>query len=277
MQAIVGRLEALFERLGRVNYERIFVASVVVATLTGSLYVYLVDFYFAGSPDQAVAADPLVADRVAPIGRVTLAEPVVAVPAAETALAATDAPPVEAVPAESSAEGGVAEASASDAGSIDAGSTDVPAALDAPPERLPEFPPKLPPELLTDQAEGPAAVSADPIEAPSASTEADGMVAAEAEPSVLSGEPGTTGPAVRVERPSPAPTYPPVPPGFVPMPAPGYAPVYPQYKAPPEATRQAPGAPVWFAPGPYQAYPPTPYVRPEAPAIGYPPPQGWMR
>ncbi len=96
MQAIVGRLEGLFERLGRVNYERLFVASVVVATLTGSLYVYLVDFYFAGSPDQVVARDPGLADRVAPIGRVTLAEPVVAEPVvAESAVAE----PVAAEPA----------------------------------------------------------------------------------------------------------------------------------------------------------------------------------
>lgn len=116
MQAIVGRLEGLFERLferlGRVNYERLFVVSVLVVTLVGSVYVYLLDFYFARSPDQAVAVASEIADRVAPIGRVTLAEPLVAAPAqpAETAAAVTDA---------TAAENAVAEASASAEGSFE--------------------------------------------------------------------------------------------------------------------------------------------------------------
>ncbi|NCC30339.1 MAG: hypothetical protein EOM22_19835, partial [Gammaproteobacteria bacterium] len=152
------------------NHERLFVVSVVVATLTGSLYVYLVDFYFAGAPDQAVAADPLVADRIAPVGQVTLAEPVVAAPAAETAFAATEAPAGESTPVEPSADGGIAEASASDAGS-----TDVDTASDASTE--------LPPDLSTDQAEARAAVSADPIETLPGSSEAVGAVAAPSESS----------------------------------------------------------------------------------------------
>ncbi|WP_296810660.1 hypothetical protein [Thiocapsa sp.] len=273
MQAIVGRLEGLLQRLRRVNYERLLVVSVLVATLTGSLYVYLVDFYFARSPDQAVAPDPELADRVAPIGRVTLAEPVVAAPAAETTLAATDAPAGESAPAESPAEGGIAEVSASDTGSTDAGSTDVAAAPDA----SPEPPPELSPEMKTDQFDGQAAVSADPIEALSASTVADGVVAAEAEPSASSEDLQATVPAETLEQPRSAPLYPPVPPGFMPIPAQGYAPVYPHYQPPPEVTRPAPGAPSWYAPGPYQAYPPTLYERSVAPPAGYPPPQGWVR
>ncbi len=275
MQAIVGRFEGLFGILGRVNYERLFVVSVVVATLTGSVYVYLVDFYFAGSADQAVEADPLVADRVAPIGRVILAEPVAAEPAvaesavaepvAEIAAAATDAPADESMPVESSAEGSVAEAAASDAGS-----PDVAAASDASPE--------LAPELRTDQTEGPAAVSRDPIEALSASTEADEVIAAESEPSVPSEELQMTGPAATAEQPRPAPIYPPVPPGYMPMPAPGYAPAYPPYPAPPPAARQVPGAPFGYGPyRAYRAYPPSLYERSVGPPAGYPPPQGRMR
>ncbi|RKT45795.1 hypothetical protein BDD21_3271 [Thiocapsa rosea] len=124
-------------------------------------------------------------------------------------------------------------------------------------------------------------MSADPIEALSASTEADEVIAAESEPSVRPEESQTTGPAAAAEQPRPAPTYPPVPPGFMPMPAqgyaPGYAPAYPHYPAPPEVTRQAPGAPFWYGPGPYQAYPPSLYDRSVAPPPGYRPPQGWMR
>jgi hypothetical protein len=255
MQAIVGRLEGLLERLRRVNVERLFVVSILVATLTGSLYVFLEDFRFAGSPDQVVAADHEVADRIAPIGRVTLAETAVA--AARTDAAGTNAPAGASAPLESSAEGGIAEASASDADS-----TDVAAASDASPE--------VPP----DQAEAQAAVSADPIAVQSASAEAG---AGEFEPSVPSEELRTPGPAVTAETPRPAPIFPQVPPGYMPMPAQGYGPVYPQYQAPPSVSRPAPGAPSRYAPGPYRAYPPTRYNHPAAPAAGYPPPQGWMR
>ncbi|WP_373510795.1 hypothetical protein [Thiocapsa sp.] len=152
MQAIVGRLEGrferLFERLGRVNYERLFVVSVLVVTLTGSLYVYLLDFYFARSPDQAVAVASEIADRVAPIGRVTLAEPLVAAPAqpAETAAAAaTDA---------TAAENAVAEASASAEGSSETVAMS-----------------ETPTEPTMDPSAPQAAVSTDPIETRAVSAE----------------------------------------------------------------------------------------------------------
>jgi hypothetical protein len=266
MQAIIERLEGLLERLKRVNYERLFVVSVLVATLTGSLYLYLVDVYFARSPDQAVAVDPASAERVAPIGRVTLAEPVIAAPAVETAAAATDAPAEASPPAEPSAEAAVAEASVSNAASTEAdGSTGVAATSDASSG------------LSSDQAEAQAAISADPLAVQPVSAEAGGAAAPAAMPSVPSADRPIGGSAAPVGVPRPAPAYP-VPPGYMPMPAQGYAPVYPSYQPPPALSRQAPGAPSWYgAPGgPYQAYPPSLYERSVLPPAGYPP-QGWVR
>ncbi|CRI63314.1 hypothetical protein THIOKS11310004 [Thiocapsa sp. KS1] len=259
MQAIIERLEGLLERLKRVNYERLFVVSVLVATLTGSLYLYLVDFYFARSPDQAVALDPAIVDRIAPIGRVTLAAPAV-----ETAAAATEAPADASPPAEPSAESAVAEAAISDAASTDAGSTGVAARSDASPG------------LSPDQAEAQAPISADPLAVQPVSADAGGAAPVAAMPSVPSADLPISGPAATAGPPRQAPTYP-VPPGYMPMPAQGYAPVYPSYQPPPAASRQAPVAPSWYgAPGPYQAYPPNLYERSAIPPAGYPP-QGWMR
>lgn len=250
MQAIIERLEGLLERLKRVNYERLFVVSVLVATLTGSLGLYLVDFYYARSPDQAVALDRAIADRIAPIGRVTLAAPAV-----ETAAAATEAPADASPPA---------EASVSDAVSTEVGSIGVAATSDASPG------------LSPGQAEAQAAISTDPLAVQPVSAEAGGEAPAAAMPSVPSAERPSGGSTATVGLPRPAPAYP-VPPGYMPMPAQGYAPVYPGYQPPPAASWQAPGAPSWYygAPGPYQAYPPSLYERSALPQTAYPP-QGWV-
>jgi hypothetical protein len=262
MQAIVEWLKGLFETLKSLNYERLFVVSVVVATLAGSLYVYLVDVHFAPAPDQAQAVDPLVAERLAPLGRLTLAEPVVAAPAVEPDEAAANPATGSATgaPTESPAEGVVTDRSASDAGSTQA------AAIS-----------ESPTEPTMDPIAAGVAVSASPDEAQHASTEADGAVPVAPEPSVPSADRPMTGAAAVAELPGPVQAYPPVPPGYMPMPAPGYAPGYPPYQAPPAAARQAPGVPSGYAPGPYRAYPPTLYERSVAPPNGYPPPQGWAR
>lgn len=70
MQAIIE----LFDWLKKLNYERIFVVSVVVSTLLGSLYLYLTDFLLADYREPEPVVGPDVAVRLAPIGRVVLAE-----------------------------------------------------------------------------------------------------------------------------------------------------------------------------------------------------------
>lgn len=248
MQAIVEWLKGLLETLTSLNYERLFVGSVVAATLAGSLYVYLVDNPFAPGADQAQAVDPLVAERIAPIGRLTLVEPVVASSAVETAQ--TAAGPATGLSTGSSAEGVDSRMSASDAGSTEAAATS---------------------ESSTQPA-------ADPVAAADAVSAHPG----EAQQAPASDRP-ITGDAALAEPPGPAQAYPPMPPGYMPMPrlmpmpAQGYAPVHRPYQVPPAAARQAPGAPSGFGPGPYRTYPPTLYERSVAPPTGYPPPQGWMR
>ncbi|MBK1643281.1 hypothetical protein CKO25_01155 [Thiocapsa imhoffii] len=92
MQAIVG----LFHRLKRIDYERLFVGSVVAFTLIGGVYVYLVDIHFAESNGadltQALGTDPEIVQRLAPIGRVALATSVAAAPTSDLAAPAPQEP-----------------------------------------------------------------------------------------------------------------------------------------------------------------------------------------
>ncbi|NCA68617.1 MAG: hypothetical protein EOM91_00715 [Sphingobacteriia bacterium] len=76
----------------QIDFGRLLVRLVVVATLAGSAYVYYVDFHRADLDVDAVGADPGVAARLAPIGTVTLG-PAAAVVADPGFVATTPAAP----------------------------------------------------------------------------------------------------------------------------------------------------------------------------------------
>jgi hypothetical protein len=293
MQSIVR----LFDRLRQVNFERLFVVSVVVATLLGSLYVYVVDFYLAGFPDEAAEA-PDVAVRLAPIGRVVLAE------AAAVAPSGAESIQVDPGTSTDSGMGAEAETPAVESVRVDPGSgngSGVGAEVGAPlgePALVQPDEPSI--EGTTSEPSSGGAVS----EVPASDREPREDVSVEDRPvesppvesaagDDASSQPIEPGPApAEVEdsaaAESPAPSqgvpvqgYPPPRPGFMPMPMPGqaYAPAYPRYQPPPgDARPQAPGAPPWY--GPYRQYQPhtaPQYERPSGSAPGYPAPPGWTR
>jgi hypothetical protein len=268
MKAIVRQ----FERLRGVNYERLFVVSVAVVTLVGSLYLYLVDFYLVSAGGKESVSDPEVAARLAPIGRVTLAEAVATEPAvAEPALPVTsvDEPAkpdtasndlsVDAVPAEaseSSVESAAVDRSVDP--SVGAGT---------------ELGTESGGDLVTEASPGGSTA-----ETMISSDSAEPMV--DLDPDAAADATQASSPIVPTPVPVPGgavPGYRPAHPGFAPIPGQGYAPIYPQYQAPPGVPQQAPGGQPWYGPyrQPYAA--PSQYDRPSAPAPAYPPPQGWMR
>jgi len=263
MKAIVRQLE----RLRGVNYERLFVVSVAVVTLVGSLYLYLVDFYLV-SPDGGVSvSDPEVAARVAPIGRVTLAEAVATVPTLPETAVDEPAKPATAT-SDLSVDAALAEAAES---SVE--SAAVHQSVD----------PSVGADIELGTASGDDLVTDG---SPGAST-AEAMISLDSAEPMMDRDPDAAADATQASSrivPTPVPVprgavsgYRPAPPGFAPIPGPGYVPTYPQYQAPPGVPRQVPGGQPWY--GPYQqpyAAPPQ-YDRRSAPTPAYPPPQGWMR
>jgi hypothetical protein len=263
MKAIVRQ----FERLRGVNYERLFVVSVAAVTLVGSLYLYLVDFYLASPDGRDAVSDPEVAARVAPIGRVTLAEAVATVPALpETAV---DEP---AKPATASSDLSVDVLPA-----VDAEASGESAAVDH----------SVDPSVGADTELGtPTGDDLVTEGSPGAST-AEAMISSDSAEPMVDRDPDAAVDATQESSPivpTPVPVhggavpgYRPAPPGFAPIPGQGYVPTYPQYQAPPGVPQQVPGGQLWY--GPYQqpyAAPPQ-YDRRSPPAPAYPPPQGWMR
>jgi hypothetical protein len=243
-----------------------------------------VDFYLARPADQAAFIDPEVADRVAPIGRVALAEVLAAPPSGGAAIPADTDPSlasgIGAAPAEAMAEpmaepAPEAAVEQSSELTLESGAME-PASIESPTD-----------EVIADDAvsetgstgqaslpEAPAeSVSAESanetIETPSAALAGDGAVASEP------ARPSPNGPAQG---------YPTTPPGFMPMPGQAYAPAYPQYRVPSADPRQVPGAAPWYGPyqpyqpyRPYQPYPAPQYQRPGGSAPIYPAPQGGVR
>jgi hypothetical protein len=224
MQAIVEWLKALLEILKSLSYERLFVGSVVVATLAGSLYVYLVDHHDAPPPDQAQGR------RSAGLG---------------TARADRASDPRRACRCSAGCRDGRGSDRRSNGRTdrvasrgrrhrqvrircgIDRSRRDVGIA-----DGADNGSDRRRGRRLGEPGRGAACIDRGGRCGPVVP-----------EPSAPSADRPMTGAAAVAELPGPVQAYPPVPPGYMPMPAPGYAPAYPPYQAPPAAARQAPGVP----------------------------------
>lgn len=271
----------LINRLRWVNYERLFVGSVLVLTLVGSAYVYLVDVYLADQEDAAARPDPELAARLAPIGRVAMAQPAPALAPeamvteavtepAETAVIATatgiDATPVVDEPqpeeemvsldAEQPADSSTAteDSSLTQALSAPAASEQLAAESTAPRgEPAPDA--VLETETPPISAESIAADTASPVEAVPAPT-----ATATADPRPLLPYPSMPGVAIppRIQANAP-PVYPSYPMGY----------------GPPRPI-QAPAQSGWGGPYPPHGMPPG-HGYPPPSGGPYPGPGGWMR